>query len=457
MKTKTLTYVIVAVALVAILAAAACLAGCGGSTTTTSAVAPTSTTVTAPASTTAPTGATTTASSAPASSSTSAAAAAQTLKVGWVGDLSNPLGLGDSKVLNAMADFYNQSGGLDIGGQKYNVQFIMYDDKADASTATAAVNRLIFQDKVKYILGDDNSDGWIPLAEANKVVTLVYSPSPAAIDPKLKYTFQTSFLNTQLATNWMWFIEKHADVKTVGGLFVDAVGGRNDVQQIQKIFGTLGVNLVDHAFFPADTQDFGALATRITKTNPQVYTSSGIGPIPIEMSWKGMTEAGYKGMLFSYRPVVPEVWASIAPLSLLEGQVFVLSDIDAARLQGIPMTGVLKDVYDNYVKKYGKWDFPSTDFSGSWFLLKTAMEKAGSLDVDQIATAISSGIAFESPFGPGKMIKRPDMNNSRTVDAVYGTNFATVENGKVKVLDSITGDQAMQYLAKSGVYGNVAQ
>ena len=434
MERKKLFYLFIGLVMIIAVVTMASLAGCAKSTSAPAASTPATSTPAAPVS-----------------------QETQTLKIGWIGDLSNPLGLGYSRVLNALMDVYNNSGGLTLGGQKYNIQFIEYDDKSSAPTAVAAINRLVFQDQVKYILGDDTADAWIPITEANKVLALVYSPSPAAIDPKLKYTYQISFLNTQLAVNWMWFADKHPDVKTVGGLFVDGVGGHNDLKQIEQIFSLLNIKMVDSAFFPVDTKDFSAFATKIKNADPQVYTSSGVGPIPIELSWKAMVEAGYTGKLFSFRPQVPGVWAMMAPLSLLEGQTFVVADIDASMAGGAPMSAVSKEVNDAYMAKYGSWDFPFTDFAGSWYCLKTAMEKTQSLDVEKLSAAIGSGIEFDSPFGPATMIKRPDMNNPRTVDAVYGTNFATVENGTVKIVESITRAQAIEYLKKSGVFGDITQ
>jgi branched-chain amino acid transport system substrate-binding protein len=429
MRSKKFFVLLAGIAMILILASMTALAGCAKSTTTSS---------TAPA---------------PATSS-SPTPEVQTLKIGWIGPLSNPVGLGYERVLNALMDVYNASGGLAIGGQKYKVDFVEYDDKSDAPTAVAAINRLIFQDKVKFILGDDTADAWIPITESNGILAVVFSPSPAVLDPKLKYTFQTSFLNTQLAVNWTWFGEKHPEYKTVGGLFTDNVGGHNDLKQIEQIFALLNIKMVASAFFPPETTDFTSYATKIKDANPDVYTSSGVGPVPIELSWKAVSEAGFQGLLFSFRPVVPGEWAQMAPLSLLEGQRFVVSDIDAGIAQGTQTSAVCKEVQDAYIAKYGSWDYPFTDFASSWFCLKAAMESAQSLDPDKLAGVIGSGLKFDSPFGPAIMVSRPDMGNSKTVDAVFGTNLATVDNGVVKITDTITPDQAFQYLKSSGIFGS---
>ncbi len=50
-------------------------------------------------------------------------------------------------------DTVNEKGGINIGGKKYNVEIIYYDDKSDATTAGKLVEKLITEDKVDFIFG----------------------------------------------------------------------------------------------------------------------------------------------------------------------------------------------------------------------------------------------------------------------------------------------------------------
>jgi len=51
------------------------------------------------------------------------------------------------------------------------------------------------------------------------------------------------------------------------------------------------------------------------------------------------------------------------------------------------------------------------------------------------------------------MISRPDQGNPRTVDALYGMNMATFEEGKVKVIDIVSPEEAFELVKESGVFG----
>src|SRR3546814_14341480 len=47
----------------------------------------------------------------------------------------------------------NAQVGLKVGGKSYKIELVAYDDKYQASEAVTAANRLIFEDKVKFIMG----------------------------------------------------------------------------------------------------------------------------------------------------------------------------------------------------------------------------------------------------------------------------------------------------------------
>ena len=82
------------------------------------------------------------------------AASAETLKIGIIGPLTGaaaPWGQANAEGAKLYAKRYNDAGGLDIGGKKYQIEIISYDDQYSTPGAVAAYNRLVNQDGVKYI------------------------------------------------------------------------------------------------------------------------------------------------------------------------------------------------------------------------------------------------------------------------------------------------------------------
>nr|WP_319016857.1 ABC transporter substrate-binding protein [Diaphorobacter aerolatus] len=82
--------------------------------------------------------------------------AQEELKIGAIVTLSGAGAAWGQAMLYATelaADDVNAKGGLDVGGKKYKVKVVPYDDKYQAGEAVTAANRLVFEDKVKYVIG----------------------------------------------------------------------------------------------------------------------------------------------------------------------------------------------------------------------------------------------------------------------------------------------------------------
>lgn len=371
------------------------------------------------------------------------------LKVGLLTNLGWPLGLDMKRFLEVVISLYNKKGGLTIGSDRYQIDLIVYDSKNDPETGRAAVERLVFQDKVKFLMGDITADAWISLTEENKVLAIVSTPSPAALRPNLKYTFQGSYLNTSVPVLWAWFTSKYPNVKTIGAMFPDLLHGHGDAKQIEQLARIFNLNLVTTIFYPPDTTDFSAYATKMKTSNPQVYCTAGGGTVQDSLSVKFLREAGYKGLLFMYRGVDPGNWGKVVPLNILEGAIGPISDFE---LETHLLPGT-KEAKDAYIAKYGKWDHPAMLFSQVWYLMKTALEKAQSIDPDKVAAVIGNGLKLDSPFGHTMMISRPDQGNPKTIDALYAPIMGTLKDGKLKVLDTPSLDEAFGYIKKSRIFG----
>ncbi|MDB5847980.1 MAG: putative branched-chain amino acid-binding protein, partial [Rhodoferax sp.] len=83
------------------------------------------------------------------------AAQAQTLKIGVIAPLTGggaPWGLAAAEAPRILADEVNAKGGLEVGGKKYKIEVVAYDDQYKTAEAVAAYNRLVNQDGVKYMI-----------------------------------------------------------------------------------------------------------------------------------------------------------------------------------------------------------------------------------------------------------------------------------------------------------------
>jgi branched-chain amino acid transport system substrate-binding protein len=371
----------------------------------------------------------------------SAAAEGKTIKIGAVTNLTWPLGVGFKKYLDVIVPMFNKEGGLTIGGERYDVELILYDTKGNAETGRAAVERLVHRDKVKFILGDETVDAWLPLTEANKVLVAVQSPSPSIYNPKLKYCFEGTYLQTSAASVWGWFSENYPQMKTVACAHPDNMIGRGEHNKALKLAAGFDQKVLDSPFYPADTTDFSVIATKIKRLNPTFFTTAGGGTINDSMLYKALYEAGWRGKILSYVGVNVRAIARVISLDMVEGMIGGSSDI--FQLDTLPPQA--KKVKDAYVAKYGEWDNPNTVYWPQWDVVINALKKAQSLDTDKVAAMVANGMEFESVLGPAKMVARPDFKNNRTVSLLTTVYMMEIVKGQRKHIGTISLDAGYKY------------
>lgn len=90
-----------------------------------------------------------------------------TLRVGFVSPRSGPLALfgeGDSFVLDQVRK--QLAGGVDVGGKRFNVEFIAKDTQSNPVRAAAMAKELINSDKVDFVLSTSTPETVNPVADA---------------------------------------------------------------------------------------------------------------------------------------------------------------------------------------------------------------------------------------------------------------------------------------------------
>ncbi|MCK4829607.1 ABC transporter substrate-binding protein, partial [bacterium] len=81
---------------------------------------------------------------------------AKTLKVACITALSGTGAVWGRGILHGAElaiEEVNAKGGINIGGEKYKIELIPYDDKYTAAGGVAAAHKAVFSDKVKFIIG----------------------------------------------------------------------------------------------------------------------------------------------------------------------------------------------------------------------------------------------------------------------------------------------------------------
>ena len=352
--------------------------------------------------------------------------ATKTLKVGCTLPLNVAMGLETKKCLEILVDEFNKAGGMTIKGQQYLVQMIIYDDKYKADTGRAAVEKLIYEDKVSFMvnqLGSAPVLGGLPVAEENKIMTFPYAVSDKIIDPQNKYSFRLSGLS---GTNFAYIIKAFPNTKSMVALAIDDETGKWNASAQGNVAKAVGMTVYDPIYYPRDTQDFAPFATKIKNLNPDmVSTWGGLPGTQLGLIFNALYKAGWKGVKTHSILNLDEI-LSVCPKEAVEG--LMCSYGDPTELPR-PSESAMK-LKQIYTSKYGKWDYTGSTVCNPWEIFISVLKTANSLDNSDIMSAIPK-VHFTATDCRGIFIKRPDLGNTRYCDILRDSCVGVVKDGKM--------------------------
>ncbi len=305
-----------------------------------------------------------------------------------------PAGLATLRAFELFADDINAQGGIRVGKENYLIKIISYDNKYDAKEAVTIANRLIFSDKVQYIgtLGATCVIAMNRLTNENKVVHLAYAyGGKKATNPNFPYTFRP---NMEPAQGYQillpWIVQKYG-VKTIAITSTDDETGLIQAEDAEKMSNKLGLKITDKSFAPRGTADLTPMLTRLIAKKPDAIDFGSWAGSEGPLACKQTKELGYKGlMIFSYTQSIP-TFEKVAG-GFMDGVLFHnIFEKDPSPLA----TKVAKRYVEKYKEKFEHYIWR---YSDGPYLLKKAMETAGTIDTTAVRDALQK-VNIEGIFG----------------------------------------------------------
>jgi branched-chain amino acid transport system substrate-binding protein len=371
----------------------------------------------------------------PSTPSTPAAPAAPiTVKIGQIDSFQSPVCLWAKDAINLDMEMINDAGGMDVNGQKVKFELVSSDMKFDHALAKTAAEKLVYQDNIKFMLGEQFNDVVIPIAEANKVLWVPSPPTDLWTNPSLKYTFNGTCDRTVFAVMLGWMAKNYPQYKTIIETLPDMEDGHAVGEWHAKVWKKLGIK-ADIEYYSIFATDLSALGTKIKNANPDMVGVYGGGPPADSMVMKAAHAAGYKGQMWNAACVPAGVTVGVAGAEAAEG---LLSCSWAYEFPDLNLWAYGNEFRNAYDKKY-KWDDPEIIAANHWWVIKNGISQSNSLDTDKVAAKIGSGMKFDSPLGPSQMIARPDYNNPKTIDVCTGIiPIKQIVNSKAKIIETLS-------------------
>ena len=305
----------------------------------------------------------------------------------------------------AVAWINDDKGGINIKGDKYRIKLIAEDSKGSVDGMVAAANKLIFDNKVKFMIGGISVPPFrlaiSQLLEDNKVLTMNVDGIGinAEMTPKSQYTFGSIVSRAAYNVGWEQFLKYYPKVKTVAIIAPEDPSTVEDAQHLGDAAKAYGLKIVAEEHYPFGTADFYPMWTKLLEAKPDVVAASVAFGEWVGNIVKQGRELGFKG---------PFCFLALGADSRL-----------IAKMAGSMATDIFATNFDwtspkmpDMVKKMGqiiKQKIGQDTTTDSWmgfetlWILAQAIENAQSVDPTVVKNAFEKMTKFETTTGPGKL------------------------------------------------------
>jgi branched-chain amino acid transport system substrate-binding protein len=298
------------------------------------------------------------------------------------------------------AEEINKAGGLKVGADTYRIKLVAYDHKAQAADTATATNKLVFQDKVKYIIGNAvgaTCNAAQTITEPNKVMFAFVCWGTANLAPEKPYSFRSMLSQWELAEPfYRWVKENHPRIKRVVAISPNDTSGKDTNTAVVKALKTLGFELVADEYYERGTKDFYPVLTKLLAQKPDMIDVAAAPPGEAGLILKQAMELGFKGAKGWTAGINPFTIISVAGKDASEG-VWSPATIN---VKGDHVSAAVRKFGEAYEKKYGEVPGAIAVANYAAFDVFTqAMQKAGSVDTDKVL-AVLTREQFQTVWGP---------------------------------------------------------
>jgi branched-chain amino acid transport system substrate-binding protein len=338
-------------------------------------------------------------------------AAEKTFKIGLCTAFSGgaaPWGIAFANGAKMVGEYINAKGGLNIGGEKYRIEFAEADSKATSEGAAVAARRLVEAEKVDMVVGpifSQTSMAAQSVTEPAKVILLCCGSADDVLKRDAgkygkRHSFRGYISYGEVFPNCMnYLIKKYPEkrpykIALLSQNYESSWFGHGIVKAYAKI---APVEIVYEELYDEGTKDFYPFLVKMVSKNPDVlYNTSDAAP-EWALKIKQARELGYKGRFMEQAPPDVAVMLPIAGKENLEGEL----GLDYLT-EGPMASAGAKEFRAKYTKKYGRWDGSSLMTAGPVHIILQAYEQAGALDSGKVVEILETGKVWDNISGiPG--------------------------------------------------------
>ena len=333
------------------------------------------------------------------------AAAQDTIRFGAALSLTGNLAT-EGKLVREGYDYFvkavNERGGIDIGGKKYKVEIVYYDDESNVNTSVKLYEKLISQDGIKYLLGPYSSGITLAVttvAEQHRLpIVVAHAAASTIYNRGYRYTF--GVLNSvDHYTYNMLKMASEAGLKRLALLNENQLFPQLGIDGAAAQAKQFGMEVVFKEKYASGAKDLSPDLEKMKATNPDMIIAGGYTNDMILLA-RQIGQVGLKPRLLGYLlgPTLPGFVKALGP----EAE-FTLEPVQwtvTAPYKDEIFGWTAPQYAEDFQKQYGHApDYHPIQSTAALEVFYRAFQKAGSLDPEKVRDAIAA-TDMVTAYGP---------------------------------------------------------
>ncbi len=333
--------------------------------------------------------------------------------------------------METLCKYYNDQGGIDIGGTKYQIELVVEDGGSDAEGIRSAAQRLVDQG-IQYVV--ETNDFWvegaIDIFENAHVMNIMAqnNMNHGVMNAETQYSYSFSDACTSQFPAALDVIkENYPEVKSV--VYACDDNGVNEEQAalVKENAERVGLEYIDSpVIYDGESTDFSSIALKIVNSGADCFIGNGT-PDNIAALLKEVRSAGSDMVCAAVITLGPGVLVGGSGIADLSGAFTFGSDIATPEHN----TDTFNEIYKLFVETYGEdnataWNGAALD---CLYNLLQLMQGAGSTDVEAVRTYFDGVDTVETLFGTGVRCGQETFGNTHLI--AHPSHAMKVENGEV--------------------------
>jgi branched-chain amino acid transport system substrate-binding protein len=325
-----------------------------------------------------------------------ALAQAKELKIGFVGVTSGPAaawGISNVRSMQTRADWLNEMGGVEIGGETYKITIVTFDDQKDPRRAIAGMEKMA-QEGVRYVVGPNVDDGAAavrPVAESKGIIYFPYAFPKELYTPPASNAVLGMVASYQSAPAIYKYLKENKGIKTVAFVAANESDPLSQRDAGVAAAKQLGLEVVaQNDTYQTDTRDFTPVLTPVVRLKPDLLVLSGVSPGNAPLLIRAARELGYEGLMSAETAHDATV--------LQEGAGDLANGFISVGGASTPeiRTAEMEEFIERYTKKYGEYnDESNTKVYALEYIIETL--KANPKAIDDVEEFKKTMETFSAP------------------------------------------------------------